>query len=103
MRDVNSDTGVGRPGATGDERNAGPASFGSVQCAISTRHEGSPAFLPACHRFDRSSAVEGIQNCKEAFPRNSENAIGTLFDKALDQQLSSRFRHAFFSRIQQRA
>ena len=80
---MDTDAGIGRPGAACDEGNAGRAGH----LAIGLGHEGGAAVLPRRNGLDRAAVVQCVENREKTLAGNGEDTLGALDDQLIDQNL----------------
>jgi hypothetical protein len=82
MCNMDANAGIGRAGATRYKANARLAGHRP----IGTGHERCATFLAASDNIHSAAIVQCIQHWEKALARHRKDAVGTLFDQAIDQQ-----------------
>ena len=77
--------GIGRAGAAGNERHAGPPGH----LAIGVGHIGHSALLPTDGQVDLGHIMERVEHRQEAFARHGEYAVAALNAKLVDENLAT--------------
>ena len=85
-RGVDADARIGRPGAAGDEADAGPPG----QLAVGFRHIGRAALLAAGDDADPVAQVEqSIEGRDIALSRNAEDCVDAMGEQRVGQDLAA--------------